>query len=156
MNKNSIFKILMIIFSIIVTISFLLPIINVTWMLPGEDDLGNPILIELDNYYSMLTFIFVFSFSDWVIYFPLLYVISALSYGLIFVLKSLNFQISAKVLKALLVYPLLVSLVSLFFFTAIGLVVLISEIICMKFLFMDSSLVFLNLRKTNQEIKQIN
>lgn len=148
-QRDTIYKISLLIFSFVVTISFLLPTVYIMWLLPGEDMVGNPIIIDISESFSMLQLIPNIGnwIAGWTIIFPLMDVISVLAYALLFVLKSLNFSISTKVLIVLLIYPLIVSFFSLGFFTIFGLGVLISEIVCIILLTKNPSLVFINPRR---------
>ena len=111
-NKKYILNALIIIFSGVIIFSFLIPIINVVWMLPGQDSFGNQIFTRQDNFYTVFSLISVFRGSG-VELFPILYIISVIGYGILVVLRFFTSKITLSVLMVVLIYPLLVSVVCL-------------------------------------------
>ena len=111
-NKKYILNALIIIFSGVIIFSFLIPIINVVWMLPGQDSFGNQIFTRQDNFYTVYSLISVFRGSG-VELFPILYIISVIGYGILVVLRFFTSKITLSVLMVVLIYPLLVSVVCL-------------------------------------------
>lgn len=126
MKKINIYHLIIGIFSLIIVGSFLLPIFNVVWMLPVDG--GTP--VRVDNFYSLIQLIPVLDYWITTILI-LLYVLSVIVYGILIVLRIINYNIPYKRIAMLLIYPILILAISMLFFTYIGLIVLLSQALCL-------------------------
>jgi len=115
----------------------LFPIFNVSWVLPGEDLLGNPILTTIDNFYSIVTLISEFSngYPFWIQVLPYIYILCTIAFGVLYVRKMLKAEGSVDKMALLLIFPLIVSIISLVMFTVYGLVVFIAIVSAIALLF---------------------
>lgn len=154
MKKEIIIRILFLLASAFVMISFLLPTVYIRWYLPGMDGFGNPMVSDASQHYSIYQLIVEFAYWFAGAYFllPVLYIACVVAFGILIISRMFDLNIPNKILSWLLIYPLIVSLISLYFFTIFGAFVLFSEIICLVLLSNNPESLFFNFRKDQKNV----
>ncbi len=144
MRRINLYANIFLVVSLVIVISFIIPTVYINHVFSVTDQVGNPLIDIVNSTFSIFKLImkFVLWYPGLAFLIPIVYMLSVLVFGIFALFKSAGVQVSIWALRILLIVPLLVSMVSLYFFTVLGLLVFLFNFAGMFLLFYKPQEIF--------------